>query len=100
MNAVTISESAYAVMNWSGFKRLMAIAGGVTFRICVAPVMVISAVKEHEAVASGHTFNCHVEPCGEIAEFDGTLCEYAPAPSREPPIVWLSFPPVQVYCAR
>jgi hypothetical protein len=49
-----ISASAYAVVNGpGGFCKLIEIAGGVAFSVCVAPVMVVLPPKKDGDVARG-----------------------------------------------
>ena len=76
---------------------MIAIAGGVTFNVCVLPVMVVAGVEKLGEVAFGVTCKIHFEPTGEIALFDGTETEYAPEPFVVQGMTVFSVPPVHVY---
>ena len=54
---------------------MIAIAGGVTFNVCVPPVIVVRGVEKEFDVAFGVTVRIHVEPAGVIAEFEGIETE-------------------------
>jgi len=76
---------------------LIAMAGGVTFSVCVPPVIVVRGVENEFELAFGVTVRIQVDPAGVIAELDGIETLYAPLPFNEPEIVVLSVPPVHVY---
>src|SRR5580693_6345083 len=98
MIAPTISASAYArVVEPGGTVRFIAMAGGVTLSVCVAPVIVVADAEKLGEVAFGVTCKIHLEPIGEMVALSGTLCEYDPVPSRKPVMVVFSVPPVHVY---
>jgi len=77
--------------------KLMRIAGGVAFSVCVAPVIVILLTVKQPELACGQNVAVHWLWMGEIAVFDGMLTEYVPVPLNEPPKFVGSVPPVHVY---
>jgi hypothetical protein len=64
----------------------MAMEGGVTLAVCVAPVMVISKLEQEE-VAAGQTCRRHLLPAGVMNVLLGTgAFTKRPAPFKTPEI--------------
>jgi hypothetical protein len=92
--APLISLSAYAAFTGEGITTT---AGGVTFSVCVAPVIGVAGVEKQDEAALGQTWRIHVEFIGEMAVFEGIETEYEPVPLSTPVMTLLSVPPVHVY---